>query len=166
MTPERMTTKEVLDAIERERARLEDALRAIGDRSDTTPVTEEGWTAKDVIGHMNHWAGQIAFGMGAKVDVPPYIQGVSGRPSEDEWNARAVAYSRDQAFEEVKARFDEVVDALIARIRERTDDEMNATDAIPWGGDRPLWQQIGSETFNHWPEHAESIERATKAGVQ
>lgn len=128
-----MTTKEVLNAIERERARLENALDGIGDRLDATPVTEEGWTAKDVLGHMNHRAGQIAWGMGARIEVPPYIQGVSGRPSGDEWNARAVAYSRGQSFEEVKARFDEVVDALIDRIRERSDEQMNATDAIPWG---------------------------------
>lgn len=161
-----MTTKEVLDAIERERARLESALRAIGDRLDTVPVTEEGWTARDVLGHMNHWAGQIAFGMGAKIDPPPYAKGVDDRPSVDEWNARAVAYSRERSFEELKGRFDQIVNALIDRIRERTDEQMNATDAIPWGGDRPLWQHIGNETFDHWPEHTESIERAAKAGVQ
>ena len=165
MTPKRMTTKEVLAAIERERARLESALSAIGDRIDTARVTEEGWTARDVIGHMNHWAGQIALGMGAKIEPPPYVLGVTDRPSETEWNARAVAYSREQPFEEVMGRFNQIVDALIERVRERTDEQMNATDAIPWGGDRPLWQQIGGETFNHWPEHTESIERAAKAGV-
>ena len=35
---------------------------------------------------------------------------------------------------------------------------MNATDAIPWAGNRPLWQFIGGDTFLHWPLHAEGIE--------
>lgn len=161
MTERRMTVSEVLDAIARERDRVERSLAAIGDRASTERVTDEGWTAKDVVGHLNHWVSQIAWGMGAPLQPLPYVTSVKTRPSGDvEWNALAVAYWREFPYEKVKAEFDGYVDALIEQTRRRSDDQINATDAIPWGGARPLWQQIGSETFNHWPEHAESIERA------
>jgi len=162
MTEPRMTTKAVLDAIARERARLDDAIGSLGTKAATVRVTPEGWTAKDVLGHMIHWAGQIAGGLGAKIEPPPYAVTVRGRPSQDEWNARAVAHWRDVPFDKVKAEFDRVVDALVEQVRKRKDDQMNATDQIPWAGARPLWQQIASETYEHWPEHADDIERAAR----
>jgi uncharacterized protein DUF1706 len=162
MTDRRMTTTEVLEAVARERARLEDALRLMGKGVSTTLVTPEGWTAKDVLGHMIHWASQIAFGLGAKLEPESYVTSAEGRPTEDEWNARAVAHWRPLPFEKVKAEFDRVVDALVEQIRKRNDDQINATDAIPWGGARPLWQQIAAETFEHWPRHADDIVRAAR----
>jgi hypothetical protein len=167
MSVKRMTTHEVLERIARERALLDRAIRSLGQGTTTVPVTEEGWTAKDVVAHLIHWASQIAFGLGAQLEPPPYVVDATDRPSgDDEWNARAVAYWRTHPFETVKAEFDRVVDTLRAQIGKRTDAEMNATDAIPWAGARPLWQQIGSETFEHWPEHAAAIERAAAQGVR
>ena len=164
MSNGRMTTSEVLEAVARERGRLMSAVHALGEGAATVPVTPEGWTAKDVLAHLIHWAGQIAWGMGAPLEVPAYVAGVSGRPSGDEWNARVVAFYRDVPIEQVTAAFERVVDALVAQARKRTDDEMNATDAIPWAGERPLWQHIADETFEHWPAHAADMERAQVKG--
>jgi len=122
----------------------------------------ESWTAKDALAHMIHWAGQIAFGLGASLEMPPWVVGAADRPSGDEWNRRVVEHYRDMPLERVMADLDRVVDALVERIGERTNDQMNATDAIPWAGDRPLWQQIASETYEHWPAHSAEIERAAR----
>ena len=165
-----MTTAEVVGATARERARLLNAVDALAERAATAVVTEEGWMAKDVLAHLIHWATQVAFGLGAQVQPPAYMMKERERrklaglgdamPSGDESNALAVALLRDCPLDEVRATFEEVVDALVARARLRTDDEMSATDAIPWAGNRPLWQFIGGDTFQHWPVHAEAIERA------
>lgn len=45
-----MTTQEVIEAIEREWARLMKAVDSLADGVTTIQVTEEGWTAKDVLG--------------------------------------------------------------------------------------------------------------------
>ncbi|MGH2492186.1 MAG: ClbS/DfsB family four-helix bundle protein [Candidatus Limnocylindria bacterium] len=162
MTEQRVSTAEVLDRVARERRRLKAAVRALGDRATTATVTE-GWTAKDALAHMIHWAGQIAFGMGAQIEMPAWvIASGTERPTGDEWNRRVVEHYRNAPLERVWADLDRVVDALIERIGERTNDQMNATDAIPWGGDRPLWQQIASETYQHWPQHSADIERAAR----
>ena len=171
MNEGRMTTAEVLAAISDERQRLLRAVDGLGERATTVRVTEEGWTAKDVLAHLIHWATQIALGLGAAVAPPVYMMqererrklaGLSdAMPTGEESNALAVAHYQDLPFDDVRTQFEQLVDALGARAGLRTDDEMNATDAIPWAGKRPLWQIIGGDTFLHWPIHAEAIERAT-----
>jgi len=160
MSEQRMTTDEVLAAIARERERLMIAVDALGAGASTVRVTEEGWTTTDVLAHLIHWAGQIAFGMGAQLQPPAYVKAVTGRPGGDEWNALAVEPYRAVPLDQIRAEFDGLVDALVSRARLRTDDEMNATAAIPWAGERPLWHFIGGDTFLHWPAHSEAIERA------
>jgi len=156
---ERMTTEQVLEAIARERRRLMAAVEALGPDATRARVTD-GWTAKDVLAHCLHWVGQIAFGLGAPLEPPAWVVGVEGRPTGEEWNKRVVEHHRSLTLEQMKREFDRYVDHLVGRIAEQSDDQMNATDAIPWDPGHPLWQQIGSETFTHWPEHSLQIERA------
>lgn len=156
-----MRTQEVLEGIARERARLLAAVDAMGPRASTAWVTEEGgWTAKDILSHLIHYAGQIAFALGASVQPPAYVVAVDEHLTAEEWNARAVAFWRDTPLDEVRAEFEVAVDHIVERARLRTDDEMAATDAVPWAPGRPLWQLIGGDTFLYeWPAHTEQIER-------
>ena len=154
-----MTTEQVVEAITHERRRLIAAVDALGSDATRTQVTGE-WTAKDVLAHCVHWLGQIALGLGAPLEPPAWVVGVQGRPTGEEWNKRVVEHHRALNLEQMKREFDRYVDHLVGRVSERTDDQMSATDTIPWDPGRPLWQQIGSETFEHWPAHSLDIERA------
>ena len=50
---------------------------------------------------------------------------------------------------------------MIACAARCSDEDMKATDSIPWAGRRPLWEIIGADTFlNEWPDHAAQMERA------
>jgi hypothetical protein len=166
MASTRMTTAAVVDAIERERDRLLAAVAALGPRAASVPVTEpDGWTAKDVLAHLIHYAGQVAFGLGAPETPPPYVLAARERLSAQEWNERAVAYWADFTLEQVLAEFVRIVDRVIEFAALRTDEEMNQTDATPWAGDRPLWQFIGGDTFLvEWPAHSGQIEVAVSDG--
>jgi hypothetical protein len=165
---ERMTTDDVVAGIERERARLFGAVDSLGPGASTVFVTENGgWTARDVLAHLIHYAGQIAFGLGAPEVPPQYVIGVHERLSGQEWNERAVAYWRDFTIDDVRTEFDRVVDKLVMFAAQRTDRQMNAIDAIPWAGERPLWEFIGAETFLYeWPAHAQQIEDAARVRAQ
>jgi hypothetical protein len=169
-----MTTQAVLDAIARERERLLSAVDALGERATTDAVTEEGWTAKDVLGHCIHWAMQIAFGMGAPLRPPTYVmeemerrksRGIKGFPGGDEWNAMAVAFYKDRSLRDLRTELEANIDAVVEAARARTDEQMKATDAIPWAPGQPLWALIGAETFLHWPQHCEAIERVAGRGA-
>ena len=138
------------------------ALDSLGAEASTLPVAEQGWTAKDLVAALIHWAGQIAFGLGAALEPPAYVIGSKDRPPPEEWNSRAVDFYSELSLAEVRAELDRNIDALVARVRLRTDEEINATDALPWAGTRPLWQQIGIETFENWHSRSELIEQAAR----
>lgn len=114
----------------------------------------------DVLAQCIPWVGQIAWGMGARRDLPAWVAGVQGRPTAQEWNARVVAHYHAVPLERVIKDFDRAADARVQETRARGDEQINATDAIPWGGNRRLWRQISSETFDHRPGHAVAIEQA------
>jgi hypothetical protein len=127
-------------------------------------ITPEGWTAKDVLAHLIHYAGQVAWALGAPLQPPPYVLSAQGRPSGGEWNAMAVAHYHDESTAAVRAEFERMVGALLDRARLLTDDQVNAsaTDAVAWASKRPLWQFIAGDTFLHWQIHAAAIEQAAK----
>jgi hypothetical protein len=163
MKEQDVSTAEVLDSVARERRRLMAAVRALGGRATTVAVTDGGWTAKDVVAHLIHWAGQVAWGLGAQMETPLWVVGVTGKlEGDDAWNSRVVEHYRDIPLDRVIADFDRSVDALVARLTLRTNAEMNASDAIPWAGARPLWQTVAAETYRHWPAHSADLERAAR----
>ena len=159
-----MNKHEVIEAIVLERAKLLDLLDQLGDDAETRPVTEEGWTAKDVLAHCIHWVGQIAFGLGSAMHPPAWVEAAGDeRPSGDEWNRRVVDHYRPMPLAVVRRDFEQVVGAVIERIRRRDDVDYDAraNTAFPWiQSDVPVWKAIADETWEHWPEHTAQLERA------
>ena len=162
-----MRADEVIDALRRERERLLAAVAALGPRATTASVTEPsgGWTAKDVLAHLIHYAGQIAWALGAEITPPEYVLRETERLSGKEWNDRAVAFWRDAALDDVRGEFERNADLLAERVELLSDDDLLATDRVPWQGEhRPLWQFVGHDTFLvEWPAHAAQIEQAASA---
>jgi hypothetical protein len=162
-----MKRDDVLDALARERKRLLDAVDALGPRADSASVTEPsgGWTAKDVLAHLIHYAGQIAFALGAELTPPEYVLREPERLTGEQWNERAVAFWRDSSLDDVRADFERKADLIAERVALLSDEDLLATDRVPWPGeDRPLWRFIGHDTFLHeWPAHATQIEQAATA---
>jgi hypothetical protein len=156
---------EVHEGLRRERKRLLDAVDALGGRASTVPVTEaDGWTTKDVIAHLIHYAGQIAWALGAQIEPPAYVVSETRRLTGQEWNERAVEFWSGSSLDEVRAEFERVVDLVVERVELLTDDDLAARDRVPWAPDRPLWEFIGHDTFLHeWPAHAKQIEDAARS---
>lgn len=83
------------------------------------------------------------------------------RLSLEQWHDRAVHYWQGASLADVLAEFDRWLDRLVSAVRGRSDDQMTATDAIPWAGERPLWQIIGRETFLYlWPTYMARMDQA------
>ncbi len=161
-----MTVPEVVGGLRREYERLKAAVDALGDRAVSVKVTEdapEGWTAKDVLGHLIHYSGQIAFGLGAQLQPPSYVVEERGELTGQQWNERAVAFWADADLDRVWAELGHTVDLVVEQVKSRADEELNAEarNTVPWAPPGPLWQFIGHDTFLHeWPAHADQIEAA------
>lgn len=90
-----IATDEVVRSMERECQDLLAAFDALGSEAATVTATSDGWTAKDTLAHLIHYAGQVAWALGAKLQPPAYVlANAQRRPSGDEWNALAVAHFR------------------------------------------------------------------------
>jgi hypothetical protein len=159
-----MNKHEVIEKIVLERARLLDVVDQLGADAEKRTVTEEGWTAKDVLAHCVHWVGQIAFGVGAPVHPPAWIEGVDPAKVDGEgWNRRAVEHYRAMPLAIVRRDFEHVVDATLDRIRRRDDIDYDAraNTVFPWiKSDVPVSKAIAGETWDHWPEHSAQLQRA------
>ncbi len=154
----------MVTALRASRTELLDAVARLGAAASMVSVTEAGgWTARDVVAHLVHYAGQIAFGLGAPLTPPRYVLDVTERLSPEEWNERAVAYWRDHSLDDVLAEFVAVTDHVIERASVRSDEEMANADLIAWAPSIPLWKFIGGDTFLHeWPEHTKQIVAAVR----
>lgn len=160
-----VTKDEIIEAIRREHVRLLDLVEQLGDDAERRPVTEEGWTAKDVVAHLIHWAGQVAWGLGAPMTTPAWVDAVRGKRLEgdDAWNKIVVEHHRDIPLADVIREFDRVVDLLVHQLTARDDIDVDASAkaAISWApADKPLWRVIAGETYAHWPSHAADLEHA------
>jgi hypothetical protein len=156
-----MTAQQLVDAIQDARARLLAAVDALGASASIVAVTDEGWSAKDVLAHQIHYREQVAVALGAPIQPPAYVlAAASRRPSGDEWNALAVAHYGDQPLPDIRACWESLADVILEHTRTRSDGEMAATGAVAWAADRPLWQFIAGDTFMHWFLHASAIEAA------
>jgi hypothetical protein len=168
-----MTKIELLDGIARERARLLGAVAALGDEAATLKVTEEGWTPKDVLAHLTLWGTAVAFGLGATVAEPAYMKQERERreaagiqpplPPGDEANALAVAHYQRHTLADVRAELESLADAIVDRVKLRSDEDLQATDAVPWAPGRPLWHFVAGDTVVHWSAHTGDIERSAQA---
>ena len=159
-----MNKHEVIEKIVLERARLLDVVDRLGADAEKRAVTEEGWTAKDVLAHCIHWVGQIAFGVGAPIHPPAWVESAGNeRPSGEEWNRRVVEHYKPMPLDIVRRDFEQVVDATLDKLRRRDDIDYDAraNTVFPWiQSDVPVSKAIAGETWEHWPEHSAALERA------
>ena len=159
-----VTTEWVLDRIRVESDLLLQAIEQMGERATTAFVTEpDGWTAKDVLAHLIHYLGQIAFALGAPEKPPAYVISQTRRLSGSEWNEQAVAFWRSATLDDVRGEFIRLVGQLIAAAGKRTDVEIRADHGLPWAPSGALWEFIGRDTFLYeWPAHRAQIEAAAR----
>jgi hypothetical protein len=158
--PEPVTTDWVQERLCVERDMLLAAVDRLADRATTAFVTEpDGWTAKDVLAHLIHYLGQIAFVLGASEKPPAYVVAESRRLSGQEWNDRAVEFWQAASLGEVRAEFVRLVDQVQAHAGTKTDEQMRSDHGLRWAPPGALWEFIGRDTFLHeWPAHRAQIE--------
>ena len=154
----------MIDAIDHERAHLLALVAQLGREADRRTVTDEGWTAKDVVAHLIHWTGQMAWGLGAAMEPPAWVAAARGKRIEGDgaWNAIVVAHHRAMPLDDVVREFDRNVDLLLQQLRARDDVDIDASarKVMPWAAEVPLRELLARETYEHFPVHAATLERA------
>jgi hypothetical protein len=124
----------------------------------TQPGVNGDWTVKDVLAHITWWEQHLLRRLRTGQD-DLYTPDVDPREATREANAVVFAASRERPLDNVRAEFDASYRGLLAEL-EALPAEAAAQDEI--------YQAIGADTFEHYPEHAEMLRAwlATTHGLQ
>ncbi|HEV8634990.1 MAG TPA: DinB family protein [Chloroflexota bacterium] len=148
LVDQRVGTRELLRSIQEERARLEATLARRTGEQILAPGADGPWSVKDILVHISYWERDL-------------LRRLSGQPPTDaptdDVNERVFQANRARPLEAVMAEFDASYRALLARLVELSDEELNRPPFYrPWQA-RPLWRDVASETYEHYWEHTEPL---------
>jgi hypothetical protein len=152
------TRDELIEAIERNRARWEDLVSRAGDRVNQPGVAGD-WTLRDVVAHINYYLrfqvenlGGPARGFG---DMPQEIG--FDMEKRNQWMHER---DKDLSWDFVRDESSEITDELLRQLRKRSDQDMKAQFA-PWHH-WPVWRWM-CDARNHYNEHIPGLEAWLKS---
>ena len=161
------TVQGVLEKIEWEWEALQKALSDLNADQMTEPG-EGGWSTKDELAHLAAWARGLAAlvrkqrrypPMGLPDDAAPHSYGI------ERMNQLIYERNRDLPLGDVLAELEEAHQDALAAVSELSDDDLlrpyddyQPQDRRPDGHTPILWR-IAGNTYGHYAEHRETIER-------
>lgn len=157
--------QDLLAAIRRDRALLDEFISRVGTARLTEPVLDGARSVKDVLAHISAWEKICMALVRNKAPVDPPGPGET-RPSTDLINERIYEGSRDQPLEEVVAEAQRSYAGLLDMVEGLSDD---ALAAVQGGGQEAaelmdaegpqVGQLISGNSDAHYREHIAQIER-------
>ena len=154
-----MDKREFIQRVKSERERWDELLAQVPDGLMLQPGVEGDWSAKDILAHVT-WYEREMIGM-------LKTRALSGSDwwalPLDERNDAVHGEVRDMSLEEVRAEASRVFPELVEQLELLPEEALN--DSSHFEGMPSEWAPsdvIGSNTFRHYPEHTESIQRLTE----
>ncbi len=144
-----MNKQQLLGKIEKAWSDFRDARAGLDEAQLTRPGVTEGWSVKDIIGHVTVWEEE------ALKHLPHILEGV--RPPRyadlyggiDAFNALKTAENRARSLDEVLARSEAVHGRFVATVAAAPDEQI-ATDTR-------YRRRIRLDAYGHYPIHTAAI---------
>jgi uncharacterized protein (TIGR03083 family) len=151
-----MTKRELLDAIQKERAAFEAALAGLTPEQMTTPGVMGEWSVKDILGHIAMWEARLVTLLySIERGVAPKML----RSSDvDKVNAESHAEQRERPLDRVRADFHAVHAQSLKRLDTLKERDLSDPKHFKWLEGEPLEKLVASDTFEHYAEHRLAIE--------
>ncbi|MFZ5857552.1 MAG: ClbS/DfsB family four-helix bundle protein [Chloroflexota bacterium] len=160
------TKEELFAKIEEEWAALMDVVAKLGAKQLSTPDAG-GWTPTDNLAHLTEWMNIL---LGYHMDKRPAheVMGVAPEVVEgwdfDKINAVLVERNKNRSAEDVldelKTVYARVMDRLKSTPFEKLLQPRHPDDPQSY----PLLASVAGDTYEHFAEHREAIEKATAGG--
>jgi hypothetical protein len=113
------------------------------------PVLHDGWSVKDVLGHLAFWEGLAVsqFTLLRAGGAPEPISDM------DAVNARVLADTRRLPLEEVRHKEQVSYDALLGMLQGALPDELLEPGHFAWTKGQPFVNWIAGDSWEHYEEH-------------
>lgn len=157
----------LIDNIRTKQTALEQALEMLNEQQMTTPGVVGAWSIKDVVAHINAWE-RIALGrlQAAAKNTMPAVSWAPGEPTftelsdtdVDSINNEFYQHNKDRSLQDVLAEFHTLPLRIVDALQELSDDVLTDVQRFTWTFDRPLWNFIPGDSYEHVDEHLAQIQ--------
>ncbi len=149
-----MNKDEVITRVRTERSRWNDIIAHIDDDLMLKPGVEGDWSAKDVLAHVIWYEREIIGLLRARAFVGSDLWALP----LDERNAGVHAETKSMTLEEVRAESERVFPELLEQLEALPEDAYGDPSSFPgMPAEWEPWFIIAGNTFNHYPDHIESL---------
>jgi hypothetical protein len=156
-----MTKAKLLDLIQTERQALEAVLAKLDEQQIIAPLLEADWSVKDTLAHIVAWEQHMlqwikASVQGEPTDPPPY-----DLPDEElnAINKRTFVENKDRPLAGVQKEFAASYQEALELVQALTEEDLLDLQRFVWREGHPLWELVGANTFWHYAEHREAVEK-------
>jgi len=143
------TKKTLLDAMTAGRREFDEVLARIAPDQMETPVLHDGWSVKDMLGHVGYWEAEIVARFATLR--------AGGKPEPvtdlDSMNARALDDWRRLSVAETRKREREAYDGLLGIARDASTGELFDPGHFAEATQNPFALSIANNTWGHYAEH-------------
>ena len=140
---------------------LEVTLSRVAAQQMEAPLLHDGWSVKDMLGHLGYWEAQI---------VARFATLQAGKQPEpvtelDAVNAQALSAWRRLSLAEVRHREQDAYERLLDLARQASSDELFGPGHFPGGDQNPFVLSIANNTWEHYAEHLPELSAWLDSGV-
>jgi hypothetical protein len=153
-----MTKEELLQRIEAGWTRLQRSLDGLTEEQMHTPGVVEEWTIKDVLAHITAWQTRLITAM-FKVGKGFTPETIEGGRTVDQMNAMWYREMKDRPFEQVWDDLELSYDQLLRRLEDFSEKDLFDPRRYKWMKGQPFERYIAGDSYEHYEEHAEQIEK-------
>ena len=157
----------LIDNIRTKQMAMEQALEMLSEQQMTTPGVVGAWSIKDVVAHISACE-RIALGrlQAAAKNAMPTVSWAPGEPTftelsdtdVDSSNNEIYQHNKDRSLQDVLAEFNTLAIRLADALQELSDDVLTDAQRFTWTFDRPLWNFIPGDSYEHVDEHLAEIQ--------
>jgi uncharacterized protein (TIGR03083 family) len=152
---------EALDLIREERQALEAVLRRIGEESMLAPGVQGDWSVKDLLAHMTVWEQRMVRWIGEALsgETPEIAQEGFTWDDLDRMNEQTYQEYKDRPLGEIMSEFRASFAEALGTVEAMAEDDLFDGDRFTWRDGDPLLRMVAANTWWHYKEHREDLER-------
>lgn len=151
--------EELLQRIRDERTALEQMLGQVPEARLPAPLLEGGWSVKDAMAHIAAWETMMADWVETTLRGETPDRPASGDDWVDSLNAALYEQNRESALADVRAFFAAAHKRAYRLASTLSEAELFEGERFAWRQGSPLAVLVAANTFWHYPEHREQVER-------
>jgi hypothetical protein len=159
--PEKITKAELLRHIHSERKQLEELLVRLSPQQMQQLGVVGEQSVKDLLAHMVVWEQRMVAWMEQALhgERPADFPEQFTQELIDRWNAEAYQSSREKTLSQVLAEFRGSYLQALQIIEAASEADLVDADRFAWRRGSPLWRMVAANTWWHYREHREQIEK-------